>query len=508
MNRQSRYVSSLDDLPQIPASVTTRDGVMVDPRPDEWSIPSLQRGSRRVNFSKFASLTATFRHKLKLEWALALETSASASVANSFDRFFGFYQEELSHLSHPCNEIELAHILSYRAKLDSSTEWKMASVRSLLIGMAAHGYGACSIEVLDYLKQATFKNNVTGTSVRIRDPKNGAFNDTELLAMHSALNDAYANGQIDLCVYAMAWLFLAYGMRPIQIAALKEKDLVVSANANNDRRYALRIPRAKQGGVIRDKFTMRYCSKPIGQLLTLLIERNCVLKTDPTVADGDWPLFIGDNEGVLPDLRYHVSASHIGNRLERSLSRIMDLKANARRFRMTMAQRAVDDGKDKYTVAEMLDHADTQCVGIYFEASPATVDRLDRHLAMELAPLAQAFAGVLVASPAGANCGDNARNRIYDKTLPNNVDRPLGVCGQMSFCGLHAPFACYTCRHFQPWLNAPHEEFLQALIGERDRMIAKGYSPKIYNIHRRTILAVAQVIKLCNPGREMAEEET
>jgi hypothetical protein len=373
--------------------------------------------------------------------------------------------------------------------------------------MTAHGYVVCSSEALGFLQDVTLKTNIKGTSIRTRDPENGAFNDTELLSMQSALNDAYASGKIDLPACALAWLFLAYGARPIQIAALKEKDLVVSVSGNDDRCYALRIPRAKQGGRIRDVFTTRYCSKPVGQLLELLIEWNRTLKVDPAVAEGDWPLFIGDSKGDLPNLLYHMSSEQVRYQLEKSLNRIIVLKTNAKRFRITIGQRAVDDGKDKYTVAEMLDHSGTESVMVYFEASPATVERLDRHLAMELAPLAQAFAGVVVASEVDARRGDDLRSRIYDKTLPNNVDRPLGTCGQMSFCGLHAPFACYTCRHFQPWLDAPHEEVLLALIGERDRMIAEGYSPKIYNIQSRTILAVAQVIELCAAEREMAEGE-
>ncbi|MER9338145.1 site-specific integrase [Mesorhizobium sp. M0293] len=371
-------------------------------------------------------------------------------------------------------------------------------MRILFLDMAALGYGGCSDEAVGFLRDSVIKSNIKGTSIRTRDPEDGAFSDTELLSIQSCLNTAYANGDIDLKSYAMAWLFLAYGARPVQIAALKEKDLVVSNDASGGHFYALQIPRAKQWGTrIRDSFKTRYCSKQIGGLLHHLIEQNRVMKNDPEIPDGEWPLFISASAGVLPGLLYHMPSQDIGRKLKTTLGRITGLKTNAKRFRITLAQRAVDDGRDKYTVAELLDHSDTQSVDVYYEASPAMVERLDRHLAMELASLAQAFAGVLILAEADAIRGDDPRSRIYDKTLRNNVDRPLGSCGQMSFCGLHAPFACYTCRHFQPWLEAPHEEFLIVLIEDRDRMIAEGYSPKIYNIKNRTILAVAEVIQLC-----------
>src|SRR5690606_29584424 len=158
-------------------------------------------------------------------------------------------------------------------------------------------------------------------------------------------------------------LFLAYGARPIQIAPLKEKDLIVGADLNGVRFYALRIPRAKQPGWnARELSKVRYCSKQIGHLLETLIQSNRDLKTDPGIPDEEWPLFIGNSKGHLPDLYYHLSSKQIGIRLKNSLGRLTGLKANSKRFRMTFAQRAVDDRKDEYTVAELLDHSDTQNV--------------------------------------------------------------------------------------------------------------------------------------------------
>ena len=281
-----------------------------------------------------------------------------------------------------------------------------------------------------------------GTSVRVGDPDNGPFTESEQLAIQSALNNAYAAGEIDLPTYALGWLFRAYGQRPIQVAALKEKDLVVDADKTGTRFYTLLVPSAKRRGQgIREVLKPRYCSKQVGQLLELLIEQNQPLKTDPSVADGEWPIFISDQEGELPGLSFHMPAQHIGRRA-RALEPVTGIKMNSRRFRTTLAQWAVDDGKDPYTVAELLDHSDTQNVKVYYEAGPAMVQRLDRHLAMEMVPLAQAFAGVLVLSEADVPGGGGPMSRIYDKTLSDNVNKPLGTCGQLSFYGLAAPFAC------------------------------------------------------------------
>lgn len=491
-------------LPELPHMITTRDAVTFDPRPDLWRIPNLMHQVRVIDFDRYSSLGPQAKHKLKLAFVRYLETNSFAHFQNIAQGFLHLNRHELVQ-EKQLERLELSHIVAYRSRLTRSTEWRLGVNRILLQDMNDWGYGICSDDALRYLRDATIKGNIKGTSIRVRDPEKGAFSDTELLAIQSKLNDSYADGEIDLPIYAMVWLFLAYGSRPIQIASLKESDLIVNADHNGARFYTLRIPRAKQRGTThREAFKNRHCGKQVGELLELLIDYNRARRpTTDNIVDADWPLFMSPNEGDIPGFRFHYASTTIVHVIHETIRKVVGIKGNTKRFRITLAQRAVDDGKDQYTVAELLDHSDTQNVKVYYEASPATVERLDRHLAMELAPLAQAFTGHLVGSEDQALRGTDPMSRIYDKTLQNNVDRPLGTCGQMSFCGLHAPVACYTCRHFQPWVDGPHEEYLQALTEERDRMIADGYSSKIYSIKDRTILAVAEVIQLCEAEREM-----
>ena len=335
----------------------------------------------------------------------------------------------------------------------------------------------------------------------------------ELQTIQADLNHSYAVGDIDLQTFAVGWVLLAYGCRPTQIAGMKESDLIVGIEKNGSKFYALKIPRAKQQGkMFRTTFKTRHCGKQLGALLETLIGYNSRFKIDTSIAADNWPLFIRTAwgrpiRGDLAGYEYHCPSNVLTQKIAQTLGKITRLKANPKRFRITMAQQAVDDGKDKYTLAELLDHSDTQNVGIYFEASKKMVEHLDRHLAMDLAPIAQAFSGVLIMSEAEALRGNDSSSRIYDKTLRNNVDRPLGSCGQMSFCDLLAPVACYICRHFQPWVDAPHEVYMQALIDDRDRMIAQGYSPKIYKIKDRTILAIAEVIQLCEAAKNTETKE-
>jgi integrase len=492
-------------LPSLPFLVTTRDGVVFDPRPDRWELSSLTQKRAYFDFGLFANLSLEVRRRLKLALIWKLENSSFSNARNHYDRFLAFYRSQFSIRNEPSNLVTLADVLNYRASLNFSTEWKLAVLRILLIDMQNTGIGIASAEAVDYLKDSTIRGNVKGTSIRTRDSEKGAFTDVELSSMQTALNDAYACGEIGIYTYALAWLFLAYGSRSIQLAALKEGDLLIS-DAEGGKQYALRMPRAKQPGEeVRTSFKIRYCSKQIGQLLEEVIRFNADYRKVNGLNGQDWPMFMSEDEGKLAGLKHHVSSHDIGRRMILVVGRVAGLKTNARRFRITLVQRAVDDGKDKFTVAEMVDHSDTQNLKVYFEASPAMVLRLDRHLAMELAPLAQAFSGVIVETEADALRGGDRSSRIYDRSLIDNVADPLGTCGQMSFCGLAVPYACYTCRHFQPWLDAPHEAFLAALIADRNRQKNDGLSPKIFTIRDKTILAVAAVIQLCAAELEARE---
>jgi integrase len=494
----------VSELPSLPEQIETLDGIKFDPRNNVWSISGLT-GKENLDFSVFNAISDKMVYCLKWGIVSLLQNKSFSHSRNIFGIFLLFYRVAIRDRQGITEVIEISHLLTFKAYLNAATEWKLGGLRILLTDLERLGFSIATAETMEYLASATIRGNIKGTSIRTRDADKGTFTDIELLAIQSALNDTYARGDIDLYAFAITWLLLAYGARPIQIAALKEGDLIVSEGSEG-RLYALRIPRAKQRGQkVRDSIKTVYCGKQVGYLLERVIEYNSLRRECFGLIRGECPMFIADEEGRIPNFRHHLTSRDIAGMLRTSISRVTGIKTNSKRFRITLAQRATDDGKDKYTVAELLDHSDTQSVEVYFEASPAMVLRLDRHLAIEMAPLAQAFAGVVVASEQEARRGDDRSSRIFDRSL-NNVTQALGTCGQMSFCGLAAPFACYTCRHFQPWIDGPHEEFMDALIADRDRLEAEGYSPKIFTIRDRTILAVAEVIQLCVSEKKVGPE--
>jgi hypothetical protein len=83
----------------------------------------------------------------------------------------------------------------------------------------------------------------------------------------------------------------------------------------------------------------------------------------------------------------------------------------------------------------------------------------------------------------------------------------VGTCGHYGFCGALAPIACYTCRNFQPWLDGPHEDVLNSLMTERERVLQITRDQTIASVNDRTILAVTQVIQVCEKRRATLNQE-
>lgn len=484
---------------KLPDFYVLRDGQSLESSSDVWQFLDISWGVISIRFDRFSALSEKLKLGLKFFIGHTLETRSTAYARNLFSGFAHFYDLTFSHCGPgEIDEIGLAYVLGYRGALDQKSAWRLGNIRIILEGAARLGFNFTSTDALAWLDAAIIPGNPKGVDVRTRDPNHGPFSASEVETLNASLNHLYTDSKINLSDFAAGHIFLAYGIRPRQLAALKERDFVVSLSKSGDKIYMLRIPQAKQRGeLIRDSFKTRPCDRRLGKLLERLIAENCLLRHDVEVADDDWPMFIGSNAGPNPPgFAYHRSAVSIAQRIQTIFAKQTGIKANPKRFRDTLAQNMADDGASVYEIAEALGHADTQQVGKYVEARPEMVSRLN-HLAEEFTPIIQAFAGVLI--PADGEEAQTAPKGklLHDRALESGGGEPLGHCGQHSFCDLAKPIGCYTCRSFRAWDDGPHEEILAKLMRDRQRKIAMGLSPKIYSINDRTIAAVTRVTQLC-----------
>lgn len=409
-------------------------------------------------------------------------------------------------------EIPLQFFTEFEAELPKHEKYRLHFARKWYTWCSDAGFALFSPEVAFYLEQRVIGGNEKGNAVRSADPEKGPLQDAEVKALGNALRAARMTAVIDLQEEAAVWLALAFGSNPEPIALLREEDFWSLEDSDEDAPiYLLNIPRHKKGDAApRTQFRERRLNPEIGEIVQALISRNRVESpVGNDVSDGR-PLFRRTGprkdlpvDGLGSDYRYHHTSQELASLVCGAVAQLgvisprtgRPLKITMRRLRYTFATRLVNEGASRQVVAQLLDHTDLQNVGVYFDAKSDIVERLDAAGALELGPLAQAFLGKLVRSEQEAVRGDRPSSRVYHRDRTRDQLDALGTCGSFSFCGLTAPIACYTCVRFQPWMDAPHDKALTALLAERNRRQEAGLGASMIEIFDMTILAVADVIR-------------
>lgn len=504
MPAKTKIKCSLQAAPNLPNEATSRDGYKFSTDGDKWVVKN-QAVTLNLQFTKFESLTpdmlAAFKHVIL--WYIENKSlNSSIIIAERFAFFTAF----TSSIPESIESISSTAVLNFRSRLSRRTEWYLTVLRGFFKKWHAFGLAGIDDDTVKLLKNMRLRGNIQGEAVLTMDPMKGPYSDTEFEAINCAANSAYADGQINTYEFALIWLFSALGARPIQYASMKIKDYKKEKNQKGEFTYTLDVPRAKQRGRgARSQFKRRELIPQIAELLERHVEEIKSKFGGYSIDMDELPLFpSSDNRDSLIGFDYHSTPLQIYQQLKQAMGKLnivsertgTKLVVNPRRFRYTIGTRAAMEGAGEYKIAEILDHSDIQNVGVYVEARPEIIERIDKAIALQMAPLAQAFSGMLISDEREATRGNDPASRII---APNNNPRrdPVGSCGRHGFCGFAAPIACYTCRNFQPWLDGPHEEVLDHLLRERDKIMANGGDLRIASVNDRTIYAVAEVVKHC-----------
>jgi integrase len=491
----------------LPHTAATQAGHIFRPEDTLWRIPSV--GCDVVfDFTSISRLVDVIVERSLKRTLIDMLRRGSVLSAQNALRFFGRWVAHEPVIGREA--LTASHFVNWRHELvkrrpDDNRPGYLASFLRRWDKLRLPGL---SPDLKALLCEIVLSGNIKGKAVATRDPVRGPFSDSELRALQQRLHAAYEDGIVTLQVYAAAWLYMGLGLRPSQLVRLKLKDYV-PGDSLVARPALLAVPRTKQRGQQnRDAFKYRKLSDDLdaviaAQMTDIKTRGTALGLTKPDFED--LPLFAAFDQGRdvgAAGYAYHISETHLRRALMRQLNALKVvsertgqlLKISPYRFRYTMATRASQMGAGELVIAELLDHSDTQHVGVYVKSSPQALQRIDAALALSLAPIAQAFAGTLVRAEKAAVRGSDPDARIYN---PEAVTEPLGTCGSYGWCGLWAGVACYTCRQFQPWQDGPHEPVLAWLIKERDGRRERGAEPHIVQLHDQTILAVAEVVRLC-----------
>ena len=399
----------------------------------------------------------------------------------------------------------------YRASLGPDREWMLATMRAFLLRWHNQGYPGIGSDAAAYLRSVALKGNEKGAAVLSLDPDEGPFDDDELASILETTAQQFETGRIDLVTLCVVLLLVHTGRRPGQLSLLRLGDLGVPDPVDSASAPLLRVPRSKQRrSPPRSQFNDVRLPPDVFRALVaqraMVVER--VQGALGTLADdvvAQLPLFpkwsavrrIDSVETV--EAAFRTDALHMSTgSLTAKLGKISVLSARtgrrlhitARRFRSTLATRAARQGHGPVVVAELLDHTDIQNVGPYTRQHPNFRRKIDAAVGQQLAPLADMFLNRVVGGPR-AGC---SAKRVGAR------EHHVGSCASDGFCGASAA-ACYTCVHFEPWLDAPHDQMLVWLLRQRQRAADAGASEDVVSATDRSILAARAVIAACEATR-------
>lgn len=425
------------------------------------------------------------------------------------------------------SQVDEATLINYRASLTKKNEWYLGAIRSFLKKWHELGYPGINDDVIKLLKGWRIKGSIKGDAVKRMDPIEGPLSDAELQSFNEGVVMAYEQDLITLSDLAICLITSSTGRRPIQISHLRVADLICGSNTKGEPYYILNVPRGKQGDGFRNSFkafamteelwvvvnthvqsVIKKAEESLGFVLTENDKLQLPIFPDKKVLQE--LSFIDEYRELLETDKLHINSHVITKVIQKAVSAANiysertgePLAINARRFRYTTGTRAAREGFGELVIAELLDHSDTQNAGVYIKNIPEHVKRLDEAVGFQLAPYAQAFAGVLVDSEKDAKRGEDPTSRVRTEEGCG-----IGTCGEHGFCGANVPIPCYTCMHFQPWLDGPHEEVYKHLLEERERLIEITGDVQIAATLDRSIVAVADVIQRCKSRKEELASE-
>lgn len=479
----------------------TKNGQIFNPNNDIWTFNEVS-GNYRFNFKVF-KINNSAIYGLKRVFTWYLENNSIAYASDMHFKLKKFLNYLFQHHEEKINTIRASDLINYKSFLGSQKEWNLGSLSGFLKKWHKMGFHGISKDSYNYLNETTFKGSEKGRAVLTMDPYDGPFTDLELDNIQTAINNAYADNNISHEDYLLIWLFMIYGSRPIQFAQLKVCDLIPAKLKNGSREYIIRIPRVKNRVKARSEFKERIIPPTLG--IVLLEYRDRIKRDFKEILDDPYqaPLFPSVNEQRTGELAYHKRSETITDQIQKvidSLNVISErtgkkIHITATRFRRTIGTRAAAEGHGELIIAEILDHTDTQNVGVYTQTTPEIIKRIDKAVALQMAPIAQAFAGNIFMDKSQVKRADDPSSDIIDPSIESESNS-LGKCGSYGFCGLLAPLACYTCGSFQAWSDGPHEELLINLLRKRKELL-EITDHRIASINDNIIFAVAQVVVEC-----------
>lgn len=479
--------ASLDALPPLPPTATTRDGQIINPADDVWVVRKRADGGDVLRFywRELTNMSPRMLHLAKLLLASRLPNYAPSSSWNDFHAL-----RRLADWAHrPTLEwadldVDLASTFLQHG-LDSSAIAgnDFARLRDLYrYGVTTLPHEHFSAKVLLQLEVLRAPGNAKGNAVRQGDPTKGHFTPPEIESILVALGEGRGTPE----QRATVWLALDLGRNALQYTLLRNTDLhresVVTPGSAPSHLYQVEVRRIKKRTTVDD--TRRWpLSSPVGDLLWSLKKGG---PNDPLL----WWLDSNSPEQSLGSvMKVWARVARVQSHRTGSI-----LHLNSRRFRVTMLTNAADEGASAEHLAMLADHTDLQNIGVYLDRSPLFLERIRDEVDAIYDPVVKRFMGTFA-----------TRDEIARRGVPEipgvaahvQMDLPgLGGCGSKTICRLAPPLTCYSCPSFIAFRDGPHEQVEQALAKAMREM-----NPRVGVQVANTLAAVREVVTVIQAER-------
>jgi len=323
-----------------------------------------------------------------------------------------------------------------------------------------------------------------------------------------AITEALKSDSINQTERVVVKLCQTFGLRPVQLALLREDDIWVDEGGAVIRipsvkgKSRSRLRRAKynfverelpdqlyrdiQELIIENVATFNYLAQVInswGQEKKLQVpEIPKPLFPVPASSQSVNSMLMMFEHPTLREYTFHRRSNSI-SKMVRCLTLKMRLcqksdepsndfiKIAAYRFRYTLGTRLVLDGRSPEEVAEALDHATTDSVSHYFRYSRDVFDYVNEaHLrSKDIRSAAIQWRGKLRTRI----MSDAENNEISVVNVEFRRVSPLGLCAKKTWCESQPIISCYSCNQFRPYKDGDHDSARKIIEQTRREWIDK-----------------------------------
>lgn len=487
----------------LPKVVRTKHGVEFDPHSDWWRYKT---GNESVgcNFSLLPPVTSAFLHGFKQALIAGAQKNSGARTIACFDGTLAVLRFTSTHRDTPIDGLAFEDLARYASALKAQNH-RLHGIKAFLQQWAKRRWHGIEPGLATHFPLC--KDRPKGIIVATQDPRKGPLDDQEFNALLDALNRALEQGVIDLDRALELRLTALLGVRPVQLAKAKVRDV----NKDKYGQVVIDIPMAKGDDKAIRVESRRFTLEPTtGEVLWDYCEEIKAAFVNRLADPGNTPLFpqfkqrerSADESGM----EYHPSSNSMAVRIRENLARLLAsthsvrlhgevLRVGAKRLRHSFCQRGADEGVDRYTLAHLMCHRNAESVKVYFEVTDRMRARFSRKIAEQMAPIAKVFADQLrILRDPGEATRPIPTARIPDLRVDQFGNlRWLGSGADCDCCQKKRPVGCVAgCPSFEPFLDSDFEGLLDRLLA--DRAAHEEIDEKIAAIRDTAILGCAQIM--------------